>query len=131
MPPPVPDSFPATESHATTSATPLMSDHAHPCGQSSAFASFSVSDTFVMSFEDIRNSKMFTALGLFFLASVVSGNMQKTGAFEVWHNSVEFFSRKKTGGIPDMAVIVASLGDAIKVAKLAAASAKSMGLDNI
>lgn len=87
--------------------------------------------TFVMSFEDIRNSKMFTALGLFFLASVVSGNMQKTGAFEVWHNSVEFFSRKKTGGIPDMAVIVASLGDAIKVAKLAAASAKSMGLDNI
>jgi len=30
-----------------------------------------------------------------------------------------------------MAVIVASLGDAIKVAKLAAASAKSMGLDNI
>ena len=91
----------------------------------------SVSDTFVMSFEDIRNSKMFTALGLFFLASVVSGNMQKTGAFEVWHNSVEFFSRKKTGGIPDMEKIVASLGDAIKVAKLAAASAKSMGLDNI
>ena len=74
---------------------------------------------------------MFTALGLFFLCSVINGNMLKTGAFEVWHNSVEFFSRKKTGGIPDMELILASLGDAIKVAKLAAASAKSMGLDGV
>lgn len=78
---------------------------------------------FVMSFEDIRNSKMFTALGLFFMFSVLGSNLEKTGAFEVWHNSTEFFSRKKTGGVPKFDLISQALGEAIKAAKAAATAA--------
>lgn len=53
--------------------------------------------TFLMSYEDVRNSKMLVALGLFFFNSFAQQNLLKTGAFEVYYNSTPVYSKLASG----------------------------------
>ncbi|WZN60014.1 putative selenoprotein T [Chloropicon roscoffensis] len=48
-------------------------------------------------YEDVRNSKMLVALGLFFFNSFAQQNLLKTGAFEVYYNSTPVYSKLASG----------------------------------
>jgi len=49
--------------------------------------------TYIFGNEDVRNSRMLVAIGLFWAASFLSQNLGSTGAFEIYYDQMPVYSK--------------------------------------
>lgn len=57
----------------------------------------------------LQENKMGSVMGAWFVGNLVSQNLISTGAFEVFYDGKEVFSKLKTGDVPQLPLIVRQL----------------------
>jgi selT/selW/selH-like putative selenoprotein len=52
-------------------------------------------------YEQVKEKRWLLSIGCFFIGNMISQNLLSTGAFEIYLDDVEVFSKLKTGRMPE------------------------------
>mmetsp|Transcript_5398 Transcript_5398/g.13515 ORF Transcript_5398/g.13515 Transcript_5398/m.13515 type:complete len:112 (-) Transcript_5398:1090-1425(-) len=68
-------------------------------------------------YEEVQDKKMLVALGIWFFAGFVLQNLQQTGAFEIYYNTLPVFSKLEFHRMPMREELIQNLNLAIEESK--------------